>query len=321
LLSYTDVKYFKLSVGQDRIKRETDSDISAKCPLCHDKEPRLHLYENNGVVLVHCFRGECSHHSNLWNFIKLNSPALLDSYKRETFGEVMKSLKSSIETPIKKEQSKIQITPVPLEPLLKDVTESLETLEYLWGRKIDYDPRNFGKWYFGYQDLEIDGTLYKITNSVVIPLYDDAQRMYGFYSRSIKYKNFITYMHENNFGYKIWNWFNIDKELPVYIFEGIFDAISSGKKNIIALMGAKIPEERLKELKNPVFCLDNDKTGWQNGVYYSSLGYNIFIQPDLYIEKDMNNILQNHPELNISQMINDNIYTGISAQIRLKTKN
>jgi DNA primase len=82
--------------------------------------------------------------------------------------------------------------------------------------------------------------------------------MYGFYSRSIGTKMFCTYNNELNIGYKVWNWFNVDKTKTVYIFEGIFDGISSGLTNIIALMGAKLPDERLKELKDPVFCLDND---------------------------------------------------------------
>lgn len=319
MLSYTDVKFFKMAVGQDRIKRETDLDISAKCPLCNDKEPRLHLYERDGTTLVHCFRGECGHHSNLWNFLKLQSPELIDSYKRETFGETMKSLGGSLEiTPKKKE--KTTITVVDLRELILPLESTSEGLNYLNGRGITYNKELFGEWFYGFQDLNIDETLYPITNSIIIPLYNEDREMYGFYSRSTKDKKFITYMHENNIGYKVWNWFNIDKELPVYIFEGIFDAISSGKKNIIALLGAKLPDERLKELKNPVFCLDNDPTGWKNSIHYAQLGYNIFIQPSSYIEKDMNNLLNNHPELNISQLINDNIYSGLAGAIRLKTK-
>lgn len=319
MLSYTDAKFFKLAVGSERIKKETDVDISAKCPLCNDKEPRLHLYEKDGTVLVHCFRGQCGHHSNLWNFIKEARPELLDSYKRESFGEVMKSLKGESQT-IKIEHKLLDIITVPIEPLLKPIEDAPEALQYLKGRGIEYNMSNYGQWYFGIQDLQIDGTLYKITNSVVVPLYYD-EKIYGFYSRSIDKKNFITYNHEKNLGYKVWNWFNIDKDLPVYIFEGIFDAISSGKKNIIALMGAKLPDDRLKELKNPIFCLDNDKTGWKNSIFYANKGYNIFIQPDSYIEKDMNNLHQNYPDLNISSLINDNVYSGLSAAIRLKTRN
>lgn len=322
MLSYTDVKFFKLAVGSEHIGKETDLDIQARCPVCGDgakkNSKRLHLYDKNGTTLVNCFNGDCTVHSNLWNFLKNYFPNLLDSYKRETFGETMKSLKG--ESPKQKLKESVQLVTVPLEPLFKDIKECPEALEYLKNRSIDYNEDAFGKWFYGVQDLEIDGTLYQVTNSIIIPLYYDG-KISGFYSRSIKSKNFITYNHQTNIGFKVWNWFNIDKEAPVYIFEGIFDAISSGKKNIIALMGAKLPEERLKELRNPVFVLDNDKTGRLNSIYYTELGYNVYIQPDDILEKDMNEIKKNHPGLNISQMINDNLYKGVSAVVRLKMKN
>ena len=142
--------------------------------------------------------------------------------------------------------------------------------------------------------------------------------MYGFYSRSIKEKNFITYMNDANIGYKIWNWFNIDKSEPVYIFEGIFDAISSGKKNIIALLGAKLPDERLKELEQPVFCSDNDKTGLMNSLIYAKQNKQVYIQPKLIKEKDFNELMLNNPDLDLESLIDDNLYTGISAEIRIK---
>jgi DNA primase len=106
----------------------------------------------------------------------------------------------------------------------------------------------------------------------------------------------------------------------VFIYEGIFDAIAGGLPNSIALMGAKMPEERLKELKYPVFVLDNDKTGMINSIDYARRGYQVYVQPDMYKEKDMNDLLLSHPELDVQTMIQNNIYTGISAEVRLKSK-
>jgi len=320
MLNYTDIKFFTLAVGAERIKRETELDISAKCPVCNDTEARLHLYEKNGKTLVHCFHGTCTVHHNLWNFLKLYAPNLLDSYKRETFGETMKSL-GGLSTP-KKYKITVPITTVEaLSGLLLPLEESEEGINYLLKRGIQYDKNKFGKWYFGYQDLMIDGILYKITNSIVIPLYSEKYEFYGFYSRSINSKNFITYNHPDNIGFKIWNWFDIDKELPVYIFEGIFDAISSGKTNIIAALGAKIPSERIKELKSPVFVLDNDKTGFKNSIEYAKQGFTVYIQPDNIHEKDMNEVKLRHTDINMSTLISENLFSGILAQVKLGTKN
>jgi hypothetical protein len=126
-------------------------------------------------------------------------------------------------------------------------------------------------------------------------------------------------MNDANTGFKVWNWFNVDKSKPVYIFEGIFDAISSGLDNVIALMGAKLPQERLKELKQPVFVLDNDKTGLTNSLLYCKSAP-VYIQPQMYVEKDMNSLMQGHPNLDLQQMITSNLYSGIGAEVRIKSQ-
>lgn len=200
----------------------------------------------------------------------------------------------------------------------ENIIEHDEAIAYLVKRGFDYFNSGF-EWYFGKQDLQIGDKLYKLTNALIIPLYYKNE-MYGFYSRNIYSKEFFTYMPEQNAGYKIFNWFQIDKEKECYIFEGIFDALSMQEDNVIALMGAKIPEERLKELKKPVFVLDNDKTGILNGIEYAKKGYTVYIQPNDYREKDMNELMLNHPNLDIYQMIKENLYSGISAEIRLKSK-
>jgi hypothetical protein len=206
-----------------------------------------------------------------------------------------------------------------LSPYMLPLDQSPEGVQYLSNRKIPYNDELYGKWFLGTQDLQIGEIVYKITNSVVIPLYYEDE-MYGFYSRSIKDKNFITYMDDRNIGFKCFNFFNINKSKPVYLFEGIFDAISSGKTNIVALLGAKFPDARLAELSSPVFVLDNDRTGILNMIGYANKGYSVFVQPSKYKEKDMNELMINHPDLDISKLIDDNTFNGISAVIRLRTR-
>jgi len=164
-----------------------------------------------------------------------------------------------------------------------------------------------------------ESTLYYIKGYLVIPLYiPGTNNLYGFYSRDIKTKKFITFI--STIGYKVWNWFNIDKTKPVYIFEGIFDAMSSGLDNVIANLGAKIPQQRLDELDDPIFCLDNDKTGLENAISYASKRYKVYIQPRIFQEKDLNELKLNNPGLDIADMIKSNIFTGISGVTRLKIK-
>jgi len=327
-LSRQDIKYFKLAVGLDRIKKETDVDISAKCPVCGDSQKkhnsaRLHLYNKGEVTNVSCFNGNCSvHNKTVYSFLRDFYPALLSGYKKETFkntistmhsGDVFKQFNS---TTTEKETNTSEVQTQDLSAYMTDISESNAALQYLINRGLPYDG-SYGKWYYGHQNLKIGDITYPITDSIVIPLYYNNE-MYGFYSRSIRDKSFYTYMDQRNIGYKIFNWFNINKNEACFIFEGIFDCISSGLKNSIALMGAKLPDDRLKELKNPVFVLDNDKTGLTNALDYSRLGCNVYIQPKEYMEKDMNELMLNHSELNISMMIKRNIFTSIQAEVRIK---
>lgn len=329
MLDRLDVKYFKLAVGMDNIGKETDVDISARCPVCgdsrtHKNKKRLHLYTKGSVTNVNCFNGDCSaHNKTMYSFLRDFFPALLNQYKKENFGNTLQKLAKGETDDVfgqfkaKEEEKEREVLTHDLTPYLRDIAEVPEALEYLEGRGFSYK-QQYGKWYFGFQDLKIGETLYKITNSIVIPLYFNNE-MYGFYSRSIYDKTFYTYMHDANIGFKIWNWFNVDKNQPVYIYEGIFDAIAAGTPNSIALMGAKMPDERLAELKQPIFVLDNDKTGLINSLEYSK-NYYVYIQPDKYVQKDMNELLLTYPGINIPELIRTNIFQGISAQVRIKSK-
>lgn len=354
-LDRLDIKFFKQAVGHERLGRETDNDISARCPVCGDSRKnknskRLHLYKKGEVTNVNCFNGDCpAQNKTMYGFLLDFFPSLLDSYKRERFQENMHSLASG-ETDVfgsivdkpeslelddwedseiarKENLDKRPIRPITtfdLSNYIKDIEEIPAALEFLNNRGIIYDPDLFGRWFYGYQDLEIGDTVYKVTNCIIIPLYydiSDVSTMYGFYARSIGVgsKYFCTFMHDVNIGYKVWNLFNINKSEPVYIFEGIFDAISSGKKNIIALMGAKIPDGRLSELEKPIFVLDNDRTGWKNSLEYADKGFNVFIQPNKYKEKDMNELMQKHPDLDIPALINNNIFKGIMARVKISS--
>jgi hypothetical protein len=335
MLDRLDVKYFKMAVGLDRLGKETDVDISARCPVCGDshknkKSKRLHLYTKGNVTNINCFNGDCPvQNKTVYSFLRDFFPSLLNQYKKENFGNTLTKLAKGETEDVfgqfKKDQTPEKDCVKPKEvivhdltPYLQDIKDVPNALQYLEGRGYSYSQKDFGKWYYGYQDLKIGETLYKITGAIVIPLYYNNE-MYGFYSRSIKDKTFYTYMNDANIGYKIWNWFNIDKSKPVYIFEGIFDAIASGLPNSIALMGAKIPDIRLQELEKPVFVLDNDKTGMINSIEYSKKGYSVYIQPEVYKEKDMNELKLNN-NINVSDFITNNIFSGISAEVRIKSK-
>jgi 2-methylisocitrate lyase-like PEP mutase family enzyme len=123
-------------------------------------------------------------------------------------------------------------------------------------------------------------------------------------------------------GYKIWNWFNISKESPLFIFEAIFNALSTTFINKIALMGSDIPSDQLKLLKAPVFIFDNDTTGRSKALKYAELGYKVVVFPQNTIfaqYKDCNDMLKDGlSSSQISQAITEHTYSGIKAIMLLK---
>ena len=332
MISSINKKYFLTAVSGTRIGKQTDMDIAVRCPICGDsskneRTTRLHLFHKNSKDSIKCFNGSCvlgEGTQSTQSFLYNHFPKLYDNYKREAFLDRMDNfqttdafaeIKNEI---IEKQEASSKPLIHNLFNYFNDIIEHEEALEYLLKRGFNYYNLPYN-WYFGIQDLKIGETLYKITNSIIIPLYYKDE-MYGFYSRNIYNKTFYTYNPEQNIGYKLAFWFDINKNEEVLITEGIFDCLSINYKNKIALMGAKIPEERLKELKKPIFVLDNDRTGILNSINYAERGYSVYVQPNEYKEKDMNELMLNYPNLNIYNMIKENTFTGISAIIRLKSK-
>jgi hypothetical protein len=258
----------------------------------------------------------------MYSFLRDFYPHLLPAYKKETFGDKIENLRQNqtlgdlvqfgvADSLIKTDEPKPVL--FDLKQFFEPLTE--EYLNYLKNRGIK--PHFNNTWYKGKENIKIGEITYNIKDYLIIPLVCD-NLFYGFYSRSIREKDFITFVSTP--GFKVWNWFNIDKKKPVYIFEAIFDGISTGKTNIIANLGAKLPQERLDQIKEPVFCLDNDKTGIEMSIKYAEQGYKVFVMPSVFTEKDFNELKLNQPSLNISKMIDENTFKGISAITRLKAK-
>lgn len=123
-------------------------------------------------------------------------------------------------------------------------------------------------------------------DTIVFPFWTkNYGAIYGFQSRQIFDKRFHIELQKPDYP-KIWNLFNVDLDKPVYIFEGFFDSIVID--NSIALNGADISPVHLKQIKRPVFVLDNDRTGLIKAKKYSGQGHEIFVYPDDFEYKDFN---------------------------------
>lgn len=312
-----DVRYFKLAVGS--VRSESPCDIAAKCPICgdskHSNKARLHLYQKGDVTLVNCFNGGCPcNNKTMYTFLRDFYPQLFANYKKERFKRTLESSKGLEDTVIDlgvKVSSAKPEHPGSLKPLFSPLNK--ECKEYLASRGVSSKGV-----YTASTNSTLNGKWYPIEGFIIIPLIK-GNEIYGFYTRSPKEKKFFTYIKETHVGFKAWNLFKVDPEKPVFIFEGIFDAMSaieSGLENSIALMGAKPSQEILKMLKHPVFCLDNDRTGILNSLEYCKK-YHVVVWP--FTEpKDANEMLLQ--KIDLRTIITQNIKSGISATVALRAK-
>lgn len=327
-LSFVNIRFFKQATNAGQYK-ESPLDVACKCPICGDSknrnQKRLHLYTKGDLELVNCFNAGCPcENKTMYSFLRDFYPDLLQQYRKETFTNRIEHLKSeqSIGEMVTLINEKSCNDPKPqveannepycmnLEPFMDELT--VEAKEYLKTRQLNPEVA-----YIANTDIKIGETVYPVKDFLIIPLLKD-DLWYGFYSRSLKEKTFYTYVSTT--GYKVWNWYNIKKDRPVIITEGIFDALSIGHDNVISNLGAKIPNERLKELKDPIFVLDNDSTGIKQSIKYAEMGYKVYIQPQEHTEKDMNELKLNKPWLDIQKLVKENTFAGISAIVRLKSK-
>lgn len=355
MLDFVDIKYFKLAVPGPY--KESALDIAVKCPICGDSKykksvKRLHLYEKQGVTLVHCFNGDCELNTQmgLSNFLKIYKPELLLPYKSENFKFKINSIDTSNNIETKNEvetmkscfdsgsnisnntsiESKSNNTSIESKPSIKsntnnefkfiNLTSVLDTntskqIEFLKSRGFNDDTIDFLNFYNGTKSFNLNGVYYGIKDYLVIPFSKDSS-YYGFYARSLTEKRFINFTLNQNYG--VWNLFNVDLNKPVFIFEAILDALSFRQiyktNQIIALNTSTIAKNVLDLIKYPFFCLDNDKVGIEKMIKYNSIQNSHFIcYPNDLTQKDFNEMLQNNIKIELV------FKKGFNALLHLKS--
>ena len=214
----------------------------------------------------------------------------------------------------------LRIQPKLIEPVKGFVSLPEDAIKYINNRGLEpkkewlYSPKN--------NKITFNNTTQFLSEFIIIPL-TIGDKWYGFQALGWKQKKFFVYMVSGNTGWKVWNWDNIDKTKKVYIFESIYDAMSSGLDNVIAQLGANLGEDRIDDLKEPTFCLDSqhcDQKSREETLKYLEKGYKCFIWPSGSEKfKDTNDLRKlNVPFEKISKMIENNIYSGLTGTIKMK---
>jgi len=332
-----NVKYWELA-NAGNLGHHSNRDYSAKCPICGDSQKkkklkRCHLFTKAGWDhdVIHCFN--CNWKGNMYTFLETVNPHLYNSYKNEKRAT---SLNNLVRTQQPKEEEPLPDIDVSFfdsvrqsPPKVFDLPEQFKVIEqddefykYLMSRCMTPKQINMFRKCDGI--ITYNGQNIALEGYIILPLwYND--KVYGFQARSIKDKMFYTFVPEENHGYKVWNWFNVNVDETIYVFESYFDALSSGLDNVVAQLGATLSEDRLNEVNDIVFVLDNqrvDPTAKVESIKYAKKGHKVMIWPPNKIKfKDFNEILKSGgTREKISEFIKRNIDEGLTAEVKLKVE-
>lgn len=329
----------------------------------NSKQMRLHLYTKPQYEddICHCFN--CGWKGNMYQFLQEVNPTLYDEYKKEKRETSFNSLKKKkdeydsgiieignyshkrIKQSIEENRNEYDSGNDDTEGMYE--TDSTETLkgksipeevfelpeeffkasdsfkasEYLRGRNLDPNDYYFSKTWIKHKGKDIP-----VKNCIIIPLWvNESERIvFGFQARSIESKFFYTYIPPENSGYKVWNWYGIDRKLPTFIFEGTFDALSSGlpRNCISAALGSDLIQERADELSEVIYCFDNqrhDNTSKVKSIELLKKGKRVFIWPTGLTSKDANEFICTEGTPNdMAKMILKNVYSGMEGIMKLK---
>ena len=322
--------YFKLTNISELQPKEKDCDIAICCPICREgkswnRKQRLHFYYDYYLNKpnVKCFN--CGFSGSLKTYLKTVDMSLYEQYKTETRKIYLDKLKNKAKQIDEVQEINNQIQK---EFILFDLPSEFVPIEntpaedYLIKRGLQQFKNLF---YYCKDNIKLkDKTLY-LKNSIIIPLEKDG-KLYGFQARKLNKKEFYTFLP--NHGLKVWNIFNVDWDKAVFIFESVFDALSSGLPldRIVANLGISFPQDLLDKLEKPIFCLDNqnyDIASKEQSLKYID-EYYVFIWPKAYegepiTAKDFNELIQNgwSKEM-VRHLILDNIYKGFKGKLKLK---
>lgn len=303
----------RVSPRLDKFKKVKPKLYNFRCPFCGDshrskKKARGYFYpvENNTNYKCH----NCGISLSFNNFLKEIDPSLhkeftIEKYKGGFTGKnfVTNTPDFEIKTPVFNEKVNLP------KASTNDVAK-----QYLIQRKLNpekyYYASDFSKWI---NEITYEPNL-KSEPRIVIPLFYN-KKLIGVQGRALTKSDvkYITVMFDKH-SPKIYNYDNVDKESPVYVLEGPFDA--SFVKNSIAMCGADLDLKSLN-IHYPVYVYDNEPRNQEIHARMSKViqqGYSIVIWPDTIKEKDVNDaVLAGH---NVQEILSQNIYKNLEANLK-----
>ena len=316
-LNFINEKYFKmLNQGVSG----TSNDLFCRCHICGDsktkRKKRLHLFTKDNVHdSVHCFN--CGYFSSAYNYFKEFHSEYFSQYKKELGANKISSLKDVDLSEFAENEHKAE--PISLEAFKSNFNPlSSASIEYLKSR--NFSSKDIEKMIVleGNGVVELFGKKVNLNGFIVIPLINEDNLVFGYQARNIKEKKFLTIILKDF--PKLWGLNSIKNTNQLYIFESIFDAVSSGFDSTLAVLGITSAKNILENYKEATVFFDNqyvDEASHKTCLELAKEGYKIVIWDKNVKAKDVNELLNFLTKDEIQRIARTETYEALKAYIKL----
>jgi len=321
----TDKKFLSMvSSSLEKFAWKKDNLANCRCPLCGDSQKnknraRGYFYQKGNNIFYRCHN--CGVSTTFYKFLEQVSPALCREYALERWKKGENGHSNYAKPEFKFEQPAFDGKRIDL-PSVVELADDHECKEYVVSRKIPMDfhsdlfyAENFAEFVHRYIPDKPVGQEPRL----IIPLRNSEKKLIGFQGRAIypSEVKYITIKFDENQEYLSYGMDRVDFNSTVYVTEGPIDSMFL--PNAVAILGMN--HELDPSVKKPVFVLDNEPRNREVIKQYDKLiknDYRVCIWPDNITQKDVNDMVRSGMSRGeVLETINKNIYSGLSAELRL----
>ena len=264
---------------------------------------------------MHCFN--CGFSSSAYNYFKEFHSEYFSQYRNELNANKLSSLKDvNLSDFGQTKKSKDPITFEEFKEHFKQLDRS--GAEYLLNRNFTKDDINNMKVLQGNGRVKLFGKSLNLNDFIVIPLLDENLNVFGYQARGINEKRFLTVILD---GYpKVWGLHTLKENSQIYVFESIFDAVSSGFDSTLAVLGIGSTQSIVKDYKDCVIFFDNqhiDEASLKTCLELAKSGYKIVIWDKAVKAKDVNELLGFLTREQIQRIARNETYDPMKAYLKL----
>lgn len=334
---WLQTKYLNIvSTQLPLFKKKTDTLYNCRCVFCGDsqkdkRKARGYIFENNQYLVFKCHN--CSYSCSFDALLQHINPSIHKEYRMEMFAgkQVEKPVETFTSDITKFAKRRID----KFEPFTR--LKKISQLDYNHKAKLYIESRMIPKSYHymiyycpkfaTWVNTMIPGkfsdqSLLKDTGRIIFPFIDQNGYVFGFQGRALDQVDaslrYITIMLDEK-KTKIFGLDRVNLKQKIHVVEGPIDSLFL--PNCIAMGGSDVSLDNVVDNHNIIMIYDNEPRNKDIvKLIQKSIDrqYNVVIWPSNIEQKDINDmILSGMSKVELMQIIKDNTYRGIKANLKL----